>query len=189
VERGFDIRAFVVVRHKLVCVVAVQMVHLLPDSRGSSSLRSPFRTIRLERNVRLRVIVYYRLQIRTRYVAFVCAYFLHSEILGSGFNQARELRAITLKPFRHFNCCDDVRFDSAHDVALDELSSLNQVGVCVLRMHPLNKARSRKARRINGEVRLKTIANWGGSAGLVFRREARFFCPQTLISISSQIQI
>jgi hypothetical protein len=188
-ERRFNVRAFVVMRHELLRVVTIEVKHLFPDSKGSPSLCSLFRTIRLERNIRLRVVIHHRLQIRTRYVAFVCAYFLHSEILGSGFNQARELRAITLKPFRHFNCCDDVRFDSAHDVALDELSSLNQVGVCVLRMHPLNKARSRKARRINGEVRLKTIANWGGSAGLVFGREARFFCPQTLISISSQIQI
>ena len=80
-ERRFNIRALVVMRHELLGVVAVQVVHLLPKSRATlpDVLRS---AVALKRNVRPSVVVYYRLEIRIREVGFVRAHFLHYKFLA-----------------------------------------------------------------------------------------------------------
>jgi hypothetical protein len=67
VKRSFDVRPLVVALHKPLRVETVKMKHLPPDS-GTSSIRlRPIKghTVALEGNVRLRVMVYHRLQIST----------------------------------------------------------------------------------------------------------------------------
>jgi Fic family protein len=71
----------------------------------------------------------------------------HGKILG-GKTTVPELIRADPDPYiaAHFNGSDDIRFHAAHDVAFDELSTLNQMRVGVFRVHPLNKARRGKAR-------------------------------------------
>lgn len=149
-ERGFDIRAFVVALHKLFRVVAVQVIHLLPKN-GMSFRFGLLLAVALERNEWHGVVVYYCLQIRVRQVGLIRAHFIHNKVLRRCLNQPFELRGVAGISLSHFNGSNNVRSDAAHDVAFDELSLLNQVRICVLRLHPLNKARRRKAGRINAK--------------------------------------
>ena len=148
-ERGFDVRTLVIVLHKLLCVVAVEMKHPFPN-RAAELLRT--RRVALKGNVRRSRFREHHLEILSRRIGFVCGDFIHHETLCCSFDQRKELRAVSGMAFRYLNSCDDICFDAAHDVAFDELSLLDQVRLCVLRSHPLNEAGSRKTGRVNGKV-------------------------------------
>jgi hypothetical protein len=146
---GFDVRAFVIALHEALRVVAVQVKHLLPQG-GVMGIVCV--AIHLEGNVGTSVVVGSDLQVSTRQIRFVGAHFIHNEVLRGSLNQWLELSVIGDIAFGHFSRRDDVRFDAANDVAFDELALLNQVGVGVLRVHPLDKPRSRETGRVNRKV-------------------------------------
>src|ERR1700674_874609 len=150
VERGFDVRAFVIALHKPLRVETVKMKHLFPNGGVSAIRLSAIKrhTVRLEGNVGLCVMVYYCLQILSRQISLIRAHFLHYKILCSGFNEARKFRTIRFESVSHFNGGNDVGFHAAHEMTLNELSTLNQMWLGILRVHPLHKARSRKAGRV-----------------------------------------
>lgn len=147
VERGFDVGTLVIALHEPFGVVAIQVIHLIPKGRARASglLRViPLRAVGLERNVGHRMVINDRLHVGVRQIGFVGAHLLHNKVLRGSVNQRFELGRVCAVALSHFNRSDDVGFDAAHDVALDELPFLDQVRIGVLRVHPLDEARSRK---------------------------------------------
>jgi len=151
-ERGFNVAALVIILHEPLLIVREVVIHLLPQ-RAMPLVMS--HAVSLERNVRHRRIINYRLEVAARQVSLICAHLVHYEVLCGRLNQWLEAGAISGVTVSNLNCRHHVRFHSAHQMDFYPLPLIYQLGVCsILGVHPLHEPASRKTRTINREVLL-----------------------------------
>src|SRR5207248_1364249 len=88
-KRRFDVGPGVIVPQELVALELVIAVHLLPQAT-----RLARRAVGLKRNVRRAAYAIQQFQVFLAQIALVRRHFLDREVLGRGFDQRLELRAV-----------------------------------------------------------------------------------------------
>ena len=145
-ERRFYVAPLVVVLQELRPLELEVMIHLLPRSPAVSSV------VRSEGDERCSANLGNGFGIRFAGVSLVSRDFGHLKVLRGCFNHRGKQRRIVRIAVVNLYRRHDVRFDSAHEMALNPIVLLPHLSVLVVK--PSDIAAGREARRIDGEVRL-----------------------------------
>lgn len=136
--------------HEAFLIERIEVKHIFPKSGLGIRAAVP-RAIALERDIRHRIVVNDRLQVRARQVGFVGAHFLHHKVASRRVHEPLELRTVVSVRVGNLNAGYDVGFRSAHQVNLDPIVALHHFLVAVLCLNPLRESASHEAGRIDGK--------------------------------------
>src|SRR5208283_4447763 len=153
-ERGFDVRALVIMGQKFLFSEREIVVHLLPRPAAIAAI------VGLERDERSSADTGNYLCIRLARIALVCRYFRDLKILGRVLNQCREHDGIVCISIKNLYRGHDVRLDSDHDVNLYPVMLLADLSVLVVK--PAGESAGGKTGRIHGKVGLHGLERQTG---------------------------
>jgi hypothetical protein len=167
---GFDVRPLVIALHKSLLIVREVVKHSTPQRGMALVIRA---AIHLKGNVRQGRVIHDSFKIIIRQISFICAHFIHHEALRRPFDQLLEVRTIASIAVCDFNSRDHVRFHAADKMYLYPILFIYQVRLGIFGVHPLNKAASGKAGRVNGKVSFNRSERQAGlfNEHLQIRRE------------------
>ena len=139
------------------------MKHLRPRSIAAPDV------VRSEGNIRSRPDASDCVRVFPRSISFISGDFGDLKILRSRIDQSRKHFNVARKSAANLNGSHDIRFDSAHQMALDPIVLLFNRAVFVVK--PTGKTASREARRIGSEIglyrfeRQAALSNQGAENG------------------------
>ena len=146
-ERGFNVRPLVVVLQKLFALELKVMERFVPNAAPIVASG-----VRLESNERLGSDAFNGLKVRPRGVSPISRHFGDLKVLCRGINKRGEQRRVIGVPTMNLDGGNDVRFDAAHNVALDPIVLLLNNTVLVVK--PSREMTGGETRRIDGKIRL-----------------------------------